>query len=221
MNPKKYNKIIYLSLALGLLMFCLFNLTKAQTAPEFLITWKASNYAPPNYQGKILPIPGSTIAIAVELIDNGQIADLSQSEIRWSVNNTLKASGLGMKNLSLRIDSTDTRDQDVTITIIGYRGQNLQKSLLIPLALPEVIIQRNEFNTFRALPYFFNVSNLNDLSFNWLANGQAPSGLPQNPDILNLNLSEMPTGLRINIDLNVVSKINSLERANASLNFEL
>ena len=83
----------------------------AQVRPEFLITWRASNYAPSDFAGKILPIPGSALTAALEIIDGGRIADLSQTEIRWSVNNKIGQSGKGIKTFSFLIDQFEREDQ--------------------------------------------------------------------------------------------------------------
>jgi len=43
-------------------------LSKAQVLPEFMITWKANNYAPPEYLGKI---PGVLDSVLNSLADRG------------------------------------------------------------------------------------------------------------------------------------------------------
>ena len=193
----------------------------SQTIPELLVTWKSNDYVPADYQGKILPAPGSTVNLALELIDNGKIADLSQNEIRWSVDAKLGGSKLGMKNFSFTVGEFDRDDKNIMITVLNYRGQTLEKLLTIPLADPEIAIQRLNSDNFQAKPYFFNIIALNQLSFRWLANNQSPKGFAENPDILELDLSQAPIGSPINLSVDIFNKSNPLERASGLLNFSL
>ncbi len=47
------------------------------TGPQLMVTWKARTYAPPGFDGKIMPTANSAITASVELIDGGKIIDLS------------------------------------------------------------------------------------------------------------------------------------------------
>ena len=190
-----------------------FGLSSAQTRPEFLITWRASNYAPSDFAGKILPIPGSALTAALELIDGGRIADLSQTEIRWSVNNKIGRSGKGIKTFGFLIDQFEREDQLVTAEIINYKNANLSKTIIVPLGRSETTIKKIGRDLFAALPYFFNVARPEQLIYRWRVNNQVPEGSPANPWKLSLDTNPLPEGLSVNVSVEVVNTLNELEQA--------
>jgi len=193
----------------------------AQTAPELLITWQAANFTPPTYQGKVLPTRKTQITAAVELIDNGKLIVLNTKEIRWFLSNNLIKTGFGLKNIVFSIPAIAGADQLLKVSVISYRGRNLEKSVIVPVSNPETVIDipypgkiiAVGINTFQALPYFFNVANLKNLSFVWSANSQKTQGEVENPEILELDI---PAGVRrgeLNLSLDVTSKLDPLEIA--------
>lgn len=215
MNYKQNNKITVMVIVMVVIMvFLVLNLTKAQTEPEFLITWKANSYVPPDYQGKILPIENSVITMALELIENGRIADLSRNEIRWSIGDEVQ-SAFGKKSFSFQIGQFNRADQRIRVEILNYRGRILEKFIEIPLAKPEVFIQNLGNNAFEAKPYFFNVNNLKQLIFSWSVNGQNAAGTVENPQILQLKINGQPIN-PIEIKLRVSNLLNEIESASAN-----
>lgn len=201
--------------------FLVFGLAKAQSIPEFMITWKADSYTPSDYQGKILPSPGSAINLSLELINNKQLVNLSDYEIRWFINNKLQAKNWGLKNLTYKIDELEREDQNILIKIMNYQGKDLEKLITIPLVMPEVIIRPINIGLFKALPFFFNVTSPNQLSFNWLINNQAPDKDGEDPNLLKLsNIQEAPPDFPTNIVINIANTLNKLENAKGILNFK-
>lgn len=165
-----------------------FTTASAQQAPEFMVTWKSNNYAPPNFQGKILPIANSQIEMALEIIDGGKLANLSGNEIRWLINDTELKSGVGLKNISFAAEGVKG-DQEIEITVKKYKGQDLEKTIEIPLTRPEVVIVGGP-DIFEALLYFFNITNLNQAEITWFANGDTVKGFVINPAII--DTSDVP-----------------------------
>ena len=194
--------------------------TFAQVLPEFLISWKTNNYAPPEYQGKILPIKNTVVDVSMELIDKGKIINLSPYEVRWFVDDEVQTAKFGMKNFTFEIDTfTGKSSVLVKAEVINYRGTNLEKIILIPIADPELTIIRLNKNTFKALSYFFNVSAINDLNFTWSVNNVSTSGLVEEPEILSLDLSKIGAETSLALNLLIENPKNLMEKIKKSLSF--
>jgi len=229
MNYKFFKKnFLILWIMLFLILYSLFMIppASAQVAPEFMVTWKANNYVPSDYQGRILPIDKTIIEIAFEVIDKNKIADLSKTEIFWHINGRFQNSGPGIKNFNFEANKL-IRDQLIEIIIPNYQtmaeGIKLNKTLTIPLAKPDVIINspypNNEIaavqNEFKALPYFFNIVNPpTDLFFNWQANTQKIEGGVENPNLLTLDASNLTSGAEFNVKLFAQNLFEETEFAN-------
>lgn len=201
----------------------------AETAPELLITWSAQNYTPPDYAGKSMPTRGTSVGASVELIENGRLADLSKQEIRWILNNRLHKSGVGLKNVSLIVPELTRDNQILRVSIVNFRGKDIEKSVILPVVDPEVVINvpypRNKIqsgeNLFIALAYFFNVANLNDLSFVWSANGRNTQSEDRIPNLLKLNASGGRAGDKVDLSARVSNKKNPAELGAISVGLEI
>jgi len=183
----------------------------AQTAPEFLISWKALSYAPASYQGKIFPTNNTPAEVGFDVIDNNKVINLSKSEINWELNGKFLTSGIGLKTARF---NSGAQEQTIRITILDYKDQNLISTVLIPSFRPEIIIEskildkkiKGEEHDFTALPYFFNIVNSSELSFNWKINGDQISGSAGNPGALSLNLGSRAQSGNVDIILSVIVK---------------
>src|SRR3989344_4866664 len=109
------------------------NFAFAQTAPEFMVSWRALNFVPPEYQGKIFPINGTAIEAGFDLIDRGKIADLSKKEIRWFLDGTAIGNGIGKKTASFTVQKTANTVHNLRIEVADYNGTILRKNLAIPI----------------------------------------------------------------------------------------
>ncbi|MCH7677422.1 hypothetical protein IH879_21080 [candidate division KSB1 bacterium] len=217
MGANDTNKILIISVVLGILLLGTFTPVAGQATPEFLVTWKANTYVPAGYQAKALPIRGSQVEVSFELIDNGKIADLSRSTIRWFINFKLQETGIGNKTFAFTITPYDNRIPSIKILILDYKGAELKHLFDIPIAEPDVVIDTNDQRNFRGLPYFFNVNNINSLDFGWEVNDKKPEGAVDRPDLLSLDIPEIQLGesLDINISLIIKNLGNPLEFASA------
>jgi hypothetical protein len=206
-NPiKKYSFFIICVSLIGLVMSPSIK-TKAQVVllddPEFdfIISWKAINYVPADYKGKILVSKNSDIEISFDVLDNSKFIDISEQEVKWYINNNLLESGVGLKTIKFTV--VDNKDQFVEISIPNYndskyKNADLGAIITIPSARPEVVINapyQNKTmninikeNIFQVLPYFFGISNLNQLKIDWTVNGADIIGETNRPDILNLTM---------------------------------
>lgn len=191
----------------------------AQVAPEFMVTWKADSYAPAGYNGKILPSDGTKIDAALEIIDRGKFADLSATEIRWLINDQILKKGKGLKTVSFTAEGT-RGSQKIAVTAVNYRGANLSKNIVIPIAEPDVVIDSN-VSTFQALPYFFNVANLGQLKFDWVVNGRVAEGDVENPQIISLDTRNLPPTTPIGVELTVTNSLKPIEAVTKLFNLTI
>ncbi len=208
-------KIITTIAALSLLGLGAALFANAQTVTDFMVTWKANNYAPADYRGKILPIDGTRIDVAFELIANNRLANLSGTSISWRVNNAAYQTGIGLKTISFTADASKG-DQVVDIAFT-YLGAALTKRIVIPVTQPEVVITGGP-DIFRALLYFFNLSTPTQAKFTWTVNGQSVEATGQNPDVLALS-GTIPSGSELAIHVDVQNLLRSLEVAANTVQF--
>jgi len=212
-------------------LFSIFYLADAQISPQFLISWQAENYAPNWYQGKILPTKGTPVEINFELIDNGKIADLSKTKVRWYVNDELvknEDNGLGIKKIKIIIPDYAGQETEITITVVNYKGgEQLDKIIKIPVVRPEAVINvpypdgkiGYGVSVLEALPFFFNISNLAGLSVDWSASEQQAETGAINPWQLNLEVDPAaPPGFALRISATIKSFLNQMEFANKEIN---
>jgi len=189
--------------------------------PEFLITWRAQSYAPPEFDGKLLPAPFSPIVATFEILVGGSFLDLSGENINWYLDGKLLDRGVGVQTVAFRAGADAGTRHDLRIQINGFQGKDkiAVKTIEIPIARPQAIIEapfpENNFSTrttrVKGRPYFFNVQNLSNLSFAWEVNGETPTDF-KNPDLLSISLAELPDDkaeLRVNLKINNPANIFS------------
>ncbi len=198
----------------------------AQTSPQFLVSWKAYNYTPNFYQGKSFPIYSTPTEISFELLENNKLVNLSNYEIRWYLNNTLFIKGKGLQTISFVPKNQASTNIVIRIAVVNYKGEELNKLIYIPVKNSELIldspyltniVEVGKTYQFKALPFFFNADNANNLFFDWTVNDQ-PVISDENPDVLNLTIStSTPSGMEININATVKNTLSVLELATKNL----
>ncbi|MDI6717724.1 MAG: hypothetical protein QMD86_01595 [Patescibacteria group bacterium] len=197
----------------------------ANAAVEFMTSWSAQSYAPTWFQGKIFPTFGSRVDVSFELVDNGKITDLSKNAVRWYLNDAMmknENSGLGIKNIFF-IPKYGYDSAEIKISVPDYKGQALTKIFSIPVKSPEVSIEQSFYenpsrgsNIFTMRPFYFNINNLNNLSFKWLVNGEEAN--LSNNAVFNLQISsDTQSGVGINIEARAENPKNTIESANKLL----
>lgn len=220
------NKYVLFLVFVFAFLFLIFNLGQGQAAPEFMVTWKAQSYVPSTYRGKILPTRGSPINVSFELIDNGKLANLSRNTIRWYLDEKLQTSGAGIKNFVFNASALAGQSQSIKIIVVNYKGAALEKTLTIPVVQPEVVIDAPYpnlkispgTNNFKALPFFFNVTDLSRLIFSWSVNNKTAEPTSQEPELLKLTIEGGRPGSAINLKAVVRNLLNELEFASQSIN---
>lgn len=217
-----------------ILSFLLVSSVLAQTAPEFMITWKAVNYVPADYLGKTLPSASSFVEAGMDVLDKGKTVDLSKSIISWYANNNIVGFGVGLKTMKFNVASAQS--VVVRVVIADYNGAEISDSFLVPIQKNEMIISaktpsnnvfRNRIklsatsHTIQARPFFFNVKDLSGLRFTWKINDKIAGGTVENPDFLTLDLKSegVPQETELSVSAGVSNLSNQLEIGSRTLNF--
>lgn len=179
----------------------------AQSAKtQLLVTWQAGTYAPDGFSGKVMPAADSRILIGVDLIDLGKRVDLSQYKVYWYVNENFYQGAAGLTRINLTAPHIIGESSITVRVLIKDYGAGIGKTITIPVVSPEVIIQSSApslaagaapFNL-RAYPYFFNVQDPSQLSFNWSLNGENVGA--QNPLLVTKEMAEKgPSRIKLNL----------------------
>jgi hypothetical protein len=219
-------KIIYL------LIFCLgvlgiASLVTAQTASQVLITWQALSFAPAEYQGKILPSTGTNIKLGLELVTENKLQDLSKADILWYLDEKLLGRGQGLKENVFAAHKGATDSHFVRV-VVNYKNQEFDGTVDIPIINPRVVIETSVptstsislgKNIFQAVPYFFNISNIRELIFNWTINDQTIKG--DNLLELNLTAPPIPSNRNLNIKITAQNLNNNLEFGTKEINLNV
>ncbi len=198
----------------------------AQTAPEFLVSWRAHSLVPASYAGKIFPTKNSPIDVGVDIVDGTAIADISGKEIIWSSDNALDESGIGKKNVQFKASATPGTDQIIRITVKNYKGRDVETVVVIPVAAPEAVIEQQNpqgrigSNAFRAVPYFFSAGSVQNLNFEWRVDNRP---LEAKSDAIDLDLSSQggTSDALINLSVFINNLLNPLEFAKRLLSIQV
>jgi hypothetical protein len=167
------------------------------TDPQLIMTWQTDSYASPGFRGKKLPAVSGTIVAGVSLLDNGKIVSLKDTLVQWHMNNAFLSGDIGMSKVVITAPRISPNIIEIRATIPDYKGQELLKTIEIPLGSPEVTIEApfplgrisTSTVTLKAHPFFFNIKNASQLSFRWSVNGESPSS-KENPDELKLSIPQ-------------------------------
>lgn len=150
--------------------------------PSLIITWKANNYVPESYLGKSLPISKTTINVALQLVENNKLIDLSKNEIRWYVDNKLENSGTGLTNISFAAPNLIDNPTLIRVVVLDYNKKELDQFLTILITKPEAVIDAANPNQLKPTPYFFNIPSDNKLKIDWGEDGKYITLNIQNPN---------------------------------------
>ena len=125
-------KIIFgIVLTIPLLVF-------GQTSNPIIITWQANNYFPADFVGKAAATPNAPIIVSAELVQNGKLADLSKAEIKWFVDDSITATGAGIKTMSFAAKQGVSQETvRISITLAGKLFEN---SVRIPVIKPTITV---------------------------------------------------------------------------------
>ncbi len=150
----------------------------AETGSSLFITWKANTLFPSNFQGKALPSPGTSSDGSGEMAKNGIIADPTKTLFTWSVDGRNVVEGMGKNTFTFSAEKNADSAHFVRVTA-ETGAESVNSSINVPVVTPFSVIEtpfpfniipKNSKVFIRAVPYFFNVSSLQDLLFGWQMN---------------------------------------------------
>ncbi len=253
---KKLIKIFILLLAISCLPYAAlaqFGLptTKPPSAnSDVNLSWNASNEAPADYRGKILPTKNSIITVSAlpfiyrpgskTLIGSGSLI------FNWFTTNNLQSekSGVGKSDLSFRVAGFPGSDIEIRLEILTVdKTISLNKFVTIPVVWPQTFIYLTDKKTalpygkalkdltvkstavksldFVAENYFFN-SPKDQLKWNWLVNNKEVAGGGEKPWSAVLNV---PSGVALPFSFQIRTAAknpqNNLESAGSTINLEI
>jgi len=151
-----------------------------ETGLHTTLTWSTNSYVPANYPGKRLPVPGSLIEVIADL--ETRASTIRKLDFQWFLNDQLQrqASGNGQRNFQFIAPNSPGSKLEVKLEAREQGLRVASKELTIKIVRPQVVIYaannsflaRNKYQLanhqqvkFSAVPYFFNIQNLNNLDF--------------------------------------------------------
>lgn len=198
----------------------------------FLVSWRAQDFVPSMYEGRILPIKNSLVEIGFDLIDtNGKFVDVSKQKIQWNINHEPYQTGTGLKKIKLFISNSD--EDVVEILISNYTdskytsSSEISRFIVLSAFEPKAVVHTSDpykamrvgENKLIAIPYFFNITSLNNLLFAWKVDGKK---IDNNLNLLSVNI---PENKIINnysgIELLIQNSSDSFEFAKKIFNFDI
>lgn len=188
-----------------------FSHAQAAADESAFVTWHASNFYPADFAGKPLPTNQSTLDIAVTDVANGKIQNLSGTTVTWYVDGQYYASGAGLDAISLPVAKNIGSSYSVRAAVLSANGEVDAISVIpvfkafavIDAPFPNLAVPQGASITLSALPYFFGVNSVSDLSFSWGVNGAAAPS--ERGATLTLNVGTLGSGQTIAVQGSIAS----------------
>lgn len=184
---------------------------------DLAFTWSADSLVPRWYKGKALAAPESIVTVvATPSLVLGEATVRPEALIyRWSIGDQRNAlSGVGERVLQFRTSNFPKTTHQVRVVVEDQQGRvRKEGQVLITTREPRVVLYsvsplggveprsafateyytKNQILDIVAEPFFYPVASKKALSYKWSAGGTSVEGVPQNPDILTLDLSRLTT----------------------------
>jgi len=200
-------KAIVFAAVVAVCVFAYARFSSAQTATDesAFLTWHAGNFYPADFTGKPLPTAQSTLTITVTDIINSKVQDLSGRTVTWYVDGEYYANGTGLETISLPVGKGLGSTYSVRATIQSDGG-GIDALSIIPIfkafaaidaPIPNLMVPQGTSVALSAIPYFWGVTSINDLSFSWVVNGTPEPS--ENGGVLTLNVGNMGSGQGITV----------------------
>ena len=227
---KKLNYFLFFLLITSCWLF-ITGLVQGQTTQiDITLTWSTDTYTPLEYQGKALPVRDSNIEVVAN-IDDLRV-NPKKLIYNWFINDYFKRESSGLskqvlefnaaittndKNI-IRLEIKDTNDTFLGVTYLSIKTHQ-----------PEIILLTNKYEIksdqevqFIAQPYFFNISNINELDYKWGSNEQEASKTDgNNPNILILKINKLTESIKKKLSISVENKNNNFQRAQKTIEITL
>ncbi|MDI6820617.1 MAG: hypothetical protein QMD65_00350 [Patescibacteria group bacterium] len=159
--------------------------SQTESQGEIIFTWQTKNFYPADFKGKSLPVQNSFVDISLELLKNSKLQDLSLADITWFLDEKVINRGTGNNETSFIVKKADSDSHFIRVAV--KLGNDLhESSMRLYVSKPKIAITTNPFPnsfvppgaelTLQAIPYFFNINNIQDLLFFWQINSEKTSG---------------------------------------------
>ncbi len=198
--------------------------------------WFADTYVPFGYQGRPLPTQNSSVTVNANLKITG--GDPKSLKYSWFLDDVFQEakSGYGRDSFKFGIRRKNGAQHTVLLKVFNESRSFLtEKTITIPVVNPELVIySRNnspinlpyvssekesdvisdEESSFLALPYFFNVSSLKDLNFEWILGKESVKDSSLTANIFGLKITNKAvTGLlEETLKVSATNKIQTSQR---------
>jgi len=193
-------------------------------SPSLILNWQTNNFVPSTYEGKILPTNGSTIYLSLIAKNNDTVIDLSNSLILWYLDGDFYDGGVGQTNMQFKVTKVANNFHFVSVNVSVSQpdgsSQVLTQSVNIPIINPQVVINvpytnipSNSSVSLSAIPYFFNIQSLDDLSFNWKITTPLETQNASGDNTITINTNDYLKGKQINVALQTQNNKNPFEFA--------
>lgn len=209
----------------ALLFFAAISHGQSPPEREIILSWQALNFFPANYKGKPLATPFSPVRVGVELIENGKFVDISQYSITWRLDNAFLGKGINLKETSFLVKKSpgDSHFVHVSVEKDGIKNESSiripvsPQTIVVDIPYPGHTIKADVENPIRAIPYFFNVQSLNEISFYWQVNERKEGGGSNNTLILKTGVPQTNDQRVIEITASAQNNKNLLEFAKSKV----
>jgi hypothetical protein len=222
-------------------------ITTAEDAPNLIsidMIWSADSYVPYDYPGRALPPEGGFIDIDVVMkLSGGRPESLKYS---WFVDDNFEESKSGYGKTSFR--SGIRRMSGATHTILvkifnESRSFYLEKSIVIPIVNPEIVIYPSPKNrdfseqaksnisttdnkelSFVAKSFFFSIEKPTDLNYRWdFSDQKAVTSSGYGANVLKIAIPKKDNSGSVEKNLSIIisNNKNSIQRAFKSLRIQI
>lgn len=220
-----------------LIIFGLFLALSVQgQTPEITLTWSTDTYVPLDYPGKALPTRSSSIEVVANIDSKTNPQNLIYN---WFINGHIQdnKSGKGKQILKFNIGERLSQNYEIKVVVSDERGSFniVSPYLIIKPKEPEIILESetqliessrptkkylissNQKIEFTARPYFFNIDNVDDLTYNWDFGGErAVQTDNNNPNIFTLEISQLVESITRNLTVRAENKASFFQKAQSS-----
>ncbi len=157
------------------------------------LVWRTNTFVPADYEGKALPIVGSTITLTAFPEIKGESPD--NLLYTWSVDAESRVrSVLGEQEFSFTVmKNVSSIFVSVEVSTLN-QSSTASKAINVFLAKPQILLNSTlpvflapgEKIELAAQPYYFNIVNATDLQYEWTFGGKNALGIPPDPNTLTL-----------------------------------
>jgi hypothetical protein len=203
---------------------------------DLSLVWTTNTYTPPDYQGKALPAYGSVVEVSV--IPNKSIkTGLASLVYNWYLDGQFKdsQSGKNRQKFTFRVSALGGQQHLAKLKLTTEDGQELfSLSSAINIVTPQIVLYPAETQTinfinagasqtdmspgqektFVALPYFFNISAPDALTYQWSFERQTINKIQdKNKFSVKVSSGELAESFSRQLSLLVFNPANEIQRA--------